>query len=215
MSLSWTLIFISLSVFIHCADQLLPRLCTVPDHILVFCSAPWEFAGVSGLSYLGQGLGRMLIRCVFFVPSISYVQMWEFPDRNLSKCLCFPCEENWGMAEENLLTSQTGGYGSFSCSERKEGTVTGSQVCGCKDGGGRWASQKPRNLELLCRINANIRKLWLEHPVRWTGSHHLRRSSGYAPVYFFFLIWKSFPALFGCIQMPHWSSHVVSLSLLS
>jgi len=60
-------------LFIHCADQLVPRLCTAPDLFLVFCSVAWECAGVSGSSDLGQGLGRMLITWVFFLPSISSV----------------------------------------------------------------------------------------------------------------------------------------------
>lgn len=102
MSLFWSLVCVSMSLFIHCADQLLPRLCTAPGHFLVFCGAPRQCAGVSGSSYLGQGPGKMLIRWVSFLPSISYVQKWEFPGRNLSKRLCFPCEENWGMAEENF-----------------------------------------------------------------------------------------------------------------
>lgn len=102
MSLFWSLVCVSMSLFIHCADQLLPRLSTAPGHFLVLCSAPRQCAGVSGSSYLGQGLGKMLIRWVSFLPSISYVQKWEFPGRNLSKRLCFPCEENWGMAEENF-----------------------------------------------------------------------------------------------------------------
>lgn len=107
----------------------------------------------------------------------------------------------WRKLRKSFLTSWAGRYGSASCSERKEGTMTGSQVYGCRDGGGRWASQKPRTLGLFCWINKNIRKLWFQHPGPWTGWHHLQHSPGYAicSFFFFFLIWKAFLTIFDLI----------------
>lgn len=142
---------------------------------------------------------------------------WSFQTGIWASACAFLVKKIKVWQTKSFLTSQTGGYGSVSCSEREESAVTGSQVYGCKDGGGRWASQKPRTLELLCHINTKIRKLWFQHPVWWTGSHHLQHSPGYTPFFFFFFHLKGLPSSFwpNYIQMSHWSGDVVSLSLLS
>lgn len=123
----------------------------------------------------------------------------KFPERKLSKCLCFPWEKKlrYGRGKVFWQAKQKVSTQSTLVRGREEGTVTGNQVYRCKDGGGRWASQKSRTWGLLCQINTNTRNLWFQYPVRWTGCY-LLHSPGYALFFFpsFFFNLRGFPSCF-------------------
>lgn len=124
----------------------------------------------------------------------------KFPERKLSKCLCFPWEKKlrYGRGKVFWQAKQKVSTQSALVRGREEGTVTGNQVYRCEDRGGRWASQKSRTWGLLCQINTNTRNLWFQYPVRWTGCY-LPHSPGYALFFFpllFFSIWEAFLAAF-------------------